>query len=144
MDSFFGIGLPELILILLLAGLVMGPHRIRIVARKLGRITAQLQAVSRQFARQLNAELDTLEGNDVKGAWDDIRQLQKEVQALRNELGRAPRSIVDDSKGAIEDAQMTFSSDSEPADSEGDEAALTDNGSNISLPKALDVPDDPE
>jgi Sec-independent protein translocase protein TatA len=144
MDSFFGIGLPELILILLLAGMVMGPHRIRIVARKLGRITAQLQAISRQFARQLNAELDTLEGNDVKGAWDDIRLLQKEVQALRDELGQAPRSIIDESKGAIEDAQKTFSSKSEPADSDGDEAELTDRGSKISLPKAVDVPDDPE
>jgi hypothetical protein len=80
----------------------------------------------------------------VKGAWDDIRQLQKEVQALRNELGRAPKSIIDESKGAIEDAQKTFSSKSDPADSEGDEAALTDNGSKISLPKAVDVPDDPE
>ncbi len=144
MDSFFGIGLPELILILLLAGMVMGPHKIRIVARKLGRITAQLQAISRQFARQLNAELDSLEGDDVKGAWDDIRQLQKEVQALRNELGQAPRSIIDESKGAIEDAQKTFSSESEPAESEGDEDALTDNGSKINLPKAVDVPDDPE
>ena len=136
--------MPELILILLLAGLVMGPHRIRIVARKLGRITAQLQAISRQFARQLNAELDTLEGNDVKGAWDDIRQLQKEVQALRDELGQAPRSIIDESKGAIEDAQKTLSSELEPADSERDEAGLTYEGSKITLPKALDVPDDSE
>ena len=144
MDSFFGIGLPELILILLLAGMVMGPHRIRIVARKLGRITAQLQGISRQFARQLNAELDTLEGNDVRGAWDDVRQLQKEVQALRDELSQAPRSIIDEGKNAVEEAQKTFNPETGQTDLGSDGADLTGTGRDVSLPKVLDVPDDPD
>ena len=144
MDSFFGIGLPELIIILLLASMVMGPHRIRIVARKLGRITAQLQGISRQFARQLNAELDSLEGDNVKGAWDEVRQLQKEVQALRNEMSQAPRSIIDESKSAIDEAQRALSPDSgQNNNNEGlGEAAV--GSSETSLPKALEIPDDPE
>jgi len=114
MDSFFGIGLPELILILLLSGLVMGPHRIRQVARTLGRTTAQLQRVSRQFARQLNAELDTLEDGTVRNSYNDFRELQREVQELRRELGNAPNSLrsqgqdlVDETEASLEKSSST-------------------------------------
>ena len=58
MDSVFGIGLPEFILIMLIAGIVMGPERIARTARWLGKTTAQLQAISRGFVRQLTAEID--------------------------------------------------------------------------------------
>ncbi|MFN2223211.1 MAG: twin-arginine translocase TatA/TatE family subunit, partial [Candidatus Promineifilaceae bacterium] len=83
MDSIFGIGVPELVIILLLAGLVMGPQRIRQIAYTLGRITAQLQKVSREFTRQLNAELDSLEDGSIRDTMDDVKQLQKEVAELR-------------------------------------------------------------
>ena len=69
----------------------MGPQRIRQVAFTLGRITAQLQKVSREFTRQLNAELDALEGGSLRDTMDDVRQLQKEVDELRRELARALR-----------------------------------------------------
>ena len=87
MDSFFGIGAPELVLILILAGIVMGPERIGQVARWLGKTTAQLQAISRQFVRQINAELTAADqGEELKGAMDDIKALQRQVRQLRDEL----------------------------------------------------------
>lgn len=108
MDSIFGIGIPELIIILLLAGVVMGPQRIRQVAYTLGRITAQLQRVSREFTRQLNAELDSLEDDSIRGTVDDVRQLQKEVAELRRELARAPRSLQDAGQKLTKEAEKTF------------------------------------
>lgn len=144
MDSFFGIGLPELILILLLAGMVMGPQRIRHVARTLGRITAQLQNVSREFARQLNSELDALDDDQVKGSLTDLRELQAEVQALRRELSQAPRSMVGKVKEAVADGEEALSSDEgirvqSPADGEESE-----DEERSALPKPIEVPDDPE
>jgi len=144
MDSFFGIGLPELILILLLAGMVMGPHRIRFIARKLGRITANLQGISRQFARQLNAELDSVEGNEVTGAWDELRQLQKEVQSLRDELGQGSRSLVSDSKNVIDESQKAMVAEQAQTNTAEPPVETADGGDQISLPNALVVPDDTE
>ena len=95
MDSFFGIGLPELVLILMLAGLVMGPHRIRQFARIFGKVTAQLQRVSREFARQLNSELDAVDSGEMKNVLGDMRSLQDEVEALRRELSQVPKSFRD-------------------------------------------------
>ena len=144
MDSFFGIGLPELILILLLAGMVMGPQRIRHVARTLGRITSQLQNVSREFARQLNSELDALDGDQVKGSLSDLRELQAEVQALRRELSQAPRSMVGEVKDAVADGKQALSGDDDIKVETPEVREQLEDEKDSALPKLIEVPDDPE
>lgn len=154
MDSLFGIGLPELVLILILAGMVMGPQRIRQVARMLGRITAQLQSISREFARQLNAELDALDSGELKGTMNDLRSLQQEVEALRRELRQAPEALRGETQAALQEARAAVQ--------EG-QAALQD-GKRVetgaiaspeaaaepaaekppSLPNLVEVPEDPD
>ncbi len=87
MDSFFGIGAPELILILVIAGMVMGPERIGRTARWLGRTSSQLQNISRSFIRQLNTELDLDgESNEIKGAWNDMQDMRRQIDELKGEL----------------------------------------------------------
>lgn len=146
MDSLFGIGLPELVVILMLAGLVMGPHRIRQVARTLGRWTAQLQTISRQFARQLNSELDSLDSGEMKGALQDVRDLQREVEALRNELGQASRAVVQESENAVKDAEEAVegATSSNKNGLPGAAAAAETDSEESALPRLLEVPDDPE
>ena len=144
MDSFFGIGLSELIFILILAGLVMGPHRIRMVARTLGRVTAQLQGISREFARQLNNELDSLDDSgDMKSAMREVRELQQEVKNLRQEMKQVPRSFIQEGKDAVEEGRAVLDGrDSyKPVSRQGEEQ---ENGVGASLPKAINVPEDPE
>lgn len=162
MDSFFGIGLPELIIILIIASLIMGPQRIRQVARTLGRVTAQLQAVSRQFARQLNAELDSLDDESIRGAMQDMRDLQKEVESLRQELNQVPKSLRSEGESVVKEAEEAFQptttnngketeSDSTQTESNQTDQSTSDSSQmepekseKPSLPKAIDVPGDPE
>jgi Sec-independent protein translocase protein TatA len=161
MDSFFGIGLPELILILLFAGLVMGPHRIREIARMLGRITAQLQRISREFTRQLNAELDAVDSGEMKGALKDVRSLQDEVEALRRELAQVPRtlreqgkSVITEGKEIVAEGEAALSGTSskktteaippEPADAQSEQDAPVEIERKPALPKAIEIPEDPE
>ncbi len=172
MDSFFGIGLPELVIILVIAGLIMGPQRIRKVAYTLGRVTAQLQAVSRQFARQLNAELDSLDDESIRGAMQDMRDLQKEVDSLRRELRQVPSSLRSEGQSIVKEAEDAFhptsddngkeiktdsaqasqtqteSNQPEPPTPEGSPSGAPqtepESTEKPSLPKAIDVPGDPE
>ncbi len=161
MDSFFGIGFPELILILLLAGLVMGPHRIRHVARILGRVTAQLQRISREFARQLNAELDAVDSGDIKGALNDVRSLQEEIDALRRELSSVPKSlrqqgedVIAEGKAAVSDGKAAISglSPGKTGDAEtsnngekvADQPTESSDEERPPLPRLIDIPEDPE
>jgi len=167
MDSFFGIGLPELVIILLLAGLIMGPQRIRRVAYTLGRVTSQLQAISRQFARQLNAELDGLDDETLRGAMSDMKDLQREVETLRRELSQVPKSLrgnidsgINEAQKAVQPATAAMSevkevisdpvppNSSDPTVTQPNQSipprAELDSPQKSKLPKAIDVPEDPE
>lgn len=161
MDSFFGIGLPELVLILLFAGLVMGPHRIRQIARMLGRLTAQLQRVSREFARQLNAELDAIDSGEMKGALKDVRSLQDEVEALRRELAQVPRTfreqgeaVIAEGKEIVTEGEAALKGTStektaktvppENADVQPEQGSPAESERKPQLPRAIEVPEDPD
>lgn len=105
MDSFFGIGVPELVLILILAGIVMGPQRIRHVARTLGSFIGQMQLISRQFTRQLNAELDALDSDEIKGTVQDVKELQREIANLRRQFSSLPKELLQEGKQVTREAQ---------------------------------------
>jgi len=152
MDSFFGIGFPELIVILVLAGLVMGPSRIRQVARTLGRLTAQLQNISREFARQLNAELDSLDDDgEMKETMREMREMRQELLDLRRELNQVPKAFIEDTKDIVQETKdaveegraivdgkkTTYKPVSRPKEE-------SENGAANRLPKAIDVPEDRE
>lgn len=127
----------------------MGPHRIRQVALTLGRWTAQLQHISRQFARQLNAELDAIDDDSVKNTYRDMRELQKEVQELRRELSSVPKSLTRESKAIVEEAEEAMGASSSTnktrATEPGSDAAQLSSAANKSrLPKAIEVPGDPD
>jgi Sec-independent protein translocase protein TatA len=148
MDSFFGIGAPELILILVIAGLVMGPERIGRTARWLGRTTSQLQNISRSFVRQLNAELDDAETEDLKGAWKDMQDLRRQIDDLRGELTSVTKSatnqgqkLLTDTKQEIERtiAPPSFTSTATDGNTVADPPPAP-----LELPKRIKVADDPE
>lgn len=161
MDSLFNIGLPELIFILLLAGLVMGPERIRQVARWLGKVTAQTQAISRAFVRQLDSELDAVEKGELKAAVSDIQSLQQEIEQLRRELRSAPAVLGRNVQQTTDEARSVMNGSRQaavtPADDAGDSEAATaapatasaapaedpDDIPSIAPPRPASVPDDP-
>ncbi len=136
MDSFFGIGLPELVVILLLAGLVMGPQRIRTVARWLGGFVAQMQRLSRDFSRQLNEELDALDQQEVREALEEVKTLRRQVSDLRKEVFSLPKEAVNEGQRALDEVKRPL------ANGSANQPGSTQSPSG--LPKAIRVPDDPE
>jgi sec-independent protein translocase protein TatA len=56
-----GIGLPELVVIMVLALLVLGPERLPEVARLVGRAYAQLRRASEEFQNTIRQDLAALE-----------------------------------------------------------------------------------
>lgn len=62
----------EIIVILLLALIVLGPTRLPELARKLGKWTAELRSAAREITRGLEAEVSDLKS--VKGELDELRR----------------------------------------------------------------------
>ncbi len=158
MDSFFGIGFPELVLILLLAGIVMGPQRIRQVARWLGMMTAKLQGISRTFTRQLNAELDSMDGaEELRGAMQDVQELRRQVNELRQELKASTVGGLAAGKTAVDETRESLQTILPPDLSAPKPKEIPQPANNnsaprvaqlpdapIEIPTPIDVPDDPE
>lgn len=166
MDSFFGIGFPELILILIVAGIVMGPERIGQTARWIGRTTAQLQKISRGFIRQLNQELDSSgDGQALRETMQELQQLRRELTDLRGEVNQTTRGATQAGREAFKGIEnsikppdpKTPQMTSPPSLSEQGTDAVTASGKNGSasverskgtavppLPRPVDVPDDRE
>ncbi|MFN2207161.1 MAG: twin-arginine translocase TatA/TatE family subunit [Candidatus Promineifilaceae bacterium] len=158
MESFFGIGLPELVLILVIAGIVMGPERIGVAARWLGKTTAQLQGISRSFVKQLNAELDGIQDADeIRGAVQDMRDLRDQLDQLKKELISVSNGATREGKQAVAEIQHELERTIAPP-GKSETSAGTSNSAMVEtidnpaaeplssddLPKRLEIPDDPE
>jgi Tat protein translocase TatB subunit len=82
----------EIIIILFVALLVLGPKRLPDLAQKLGRWTAELRAAARDIRRGLENEVADLKvmGDELKKTGDEIR---KPLDDLKEPLGEITRDI---------------------------------------------------
>jgi sec-independent protein translocase protein TatB len=142
MNSFFGIGLAELVLILLLAGLLLGPQHVRQIARKLGLVAAGAQRIIAQLRLQLNSELDALDVQEMRAAVEDVQQMQKQMQDMRREM----QNFLSQNSSALQSAAQnrTPAPNIPPSSDTGSGPEPTIAPPQPGLPKAIPVPDDPE
>lgn len=83
----------EILILLLLALIVLGPKRLPDLARKLGSWTTELRAAAREITAGLEAEVSDLKqvGEELKAPLDELKQPLKDV---RDDLKAAdPRSV---------------------------------------------------
>ncbi|MGH8873394.1 MAG: Sec-independent protein translocase subunit TatA/TatB [Acidimicrobiia bacterium] len=79
----------EIIIILLLALVVLGPTRLPELARKLGEWTAELRSAARDLRRGLEAEVADIKqvGEDLKAPLEDLKKSSDEVRREIDETG---------------------------------------------------------
>jgi len=84
----------EIIIILLLALVVLGPTRLPELARKLGEWTAELRSAARDIRRGLEAEVADIKqvGEELKAPLDEMKRSSEE---LRREIDQAGVSGLD-------------------------------------------------
>ena len=86
----FGIGLPELVVILAVALIVLGPQRLPEVARMLGRAYAQLRRASEEFQQTIRQDLAALErqedANRNKAIAQEIRERCADVEDVQTAI----------------------------------------------------------
>lgn len=111
--DFFGVGLPELLVILVIILIVVGPARLPEVAARLARFLRTLRQYSARVTRDFNDALQDLEHDYdvVKGEWKEIGEgLDKTGQAVTEEL----KATDTEAKAALEDAKAAADKPSQP------------------------------
>jgi TatA/E family protein of Tat protein translocase len=81
----FGIGMPEMILILAIALIVMGPKKLPDLARSLGRALREFKKATNELKETMQIDSDL---SDVKKAFDGINADVKEAVDLKPEPQR--------------------------------------------------------
>jgi sec-independent protein translocase protein TatA len=85
-----GIGLPELMLIMVLALLVLGPQRLPEVARLVGRAYAQLRRASEEFQNTIRQDLAVLERQEDaqrnKAVAQELRERFADLEGLQTTI----------------------------------------------------------
>jgi len=150
MESFFGIGGPELLLILVLATVILGPLRMIQAARQLGRLMRDLRNYYTELTKGLNEELAALSEleasvrDEVNSAMPKPEELQVSLPASESIAQSGPGrmdTIQPDSgssvPGTVESLQPEISS----SESEATGAIQPDTGSSIPGPAESSQPD---
>ena len=76
--DIFGIGTNELLVIMLLAVIVLGPERLARVAREAGKLMRNLKAYFGSLNDELKSELDVL---------DELRDVKREIDHVVDNVG---------------------------------------------------------
>ena len=94
--DFLGIGLPELIIILIVAVIVVGPKRLPEVAVQIARVIRQLRGYATDVTAQMRSELDELtrEYEQVRKELREFRQVAtKDLDSVSREVDRTARDV---------------------------------------------------
>jgi sec-independent protein translocase protein TatB len=92
--DLLGIGLPEIILILIVALIVVGPKRLPEIAVQIARAIRQLRGYATDVTTQMRSELDELtrEYEQIRKEFRDFRRAAaKDVDSISREVDRTVR-----------------------------------------------------
>ncbi len=103
--DFLGIGMPELIVILIIAAVVVGPKRLPEVAVQLARLIRQLRGYATDVTSQMRSELDELTR--------EYEQVRKELQEFRESATKEVRSVTSEVDRAVREAPAIIESSAE-------------------------------
>ncbi len=95
----FGIGMPEMILILAIALIVLGPKKLPDLAKSLGRAMREFKKATSDFKESIEVDTDF---KDVKKTLDDVdTELRESIDvtsSLDSESESSDESIIDESE----------------------------------------------
>ncbi len=111
----FGLGFSEILVILCIALVVVGPDKLPELAQKLGRMIWQVRHTSEEFRKEIGlSELD-LRGSQLKKSLENElkNKLGNELEEFKR-IGSVDKDYIDIDKGDIDKGTDEHSSDEHP------------------------------
>jgi sec-independent protein translocase protein TatB len=130
--EFFGIGLPELLVILVLTLIVVGPQRLPEVAAQIGRTIREFRRYSSGVTKELLDAVQDLEKEyqDLRG---ELKSVSGELRDKAESFGRELTDVADDVREKLQIEESTPNPPPAPV-------APGDNGAGDAMPAAPTLP----
>ncbi len=112
--TLFGIGPLELVVILILALIFLGPEELPVVARKMAKLLRDLQALSTELTEQVREELGP-EWEELAKAKEDLAEVGKQARRVQTMIGNPTEAIK-------QEIQQTLSPAGNSSDEEGQQS----------------------
>jgi Tat protein translocase TatB subunit len=123
--EFLGVGLPELLVILLITLIVVGPQRLPEIAAQMARAMREFRRYTSSLSREVTDALEDLE-KEYKGAqeeWKEVGEaVRRDVQAMEAEVLGA----VDDARGALDAQERPAGGESTPQETSSKVISMED------------------
>lgn len=124
----FGMGMPEIILILAIALIVLGPKKLPEIAKSLGRGIAEFKKATQEFKENLQVDNDLKEARDtILEVKDDLEETVKKSMT-ESTAGQEAETVSEDesehtfkkdvtggAEGSVEDKPRQETASKEPA-----------------------------
>ncbi len=116
--DILGIGPLELLLVLVLALLVLGPDRLPDIGAKLGKAMRDMRRATREFSEEIEQTRQALENplNELKQPFQEIAKPFQEVSTAAKSLGQAAKVMSNPGKALKESVMRELQSDEKPTD----------------------------
>jgi sec-independent protein translocase protein TatB len=140
--QFLGVGYQEILLVLILMFVVVGPQRLPMVAYQIGRAVRQMQRYARAVRDEFSDEYQYIETqyNTIRGdlgaAQQDLRQMQRELKQGESQLDAELKDVTQPLGTAVKSLETPAPNDKVVSISKAGSASSATNGAAAESPEA--------
>lgn len=132
--EFFGIGLPELLVIMVLTLIVVGPQRLPEMAAQIARFIREFRRYTSELSRDIGDALQDIEHEytEAKEEWKEVSDaIRQEGEAIEAEVSGAAREV----SAALNEEPAHDAPEAAPKDAESKAVSTEDAGARRSSPR---------
>jgi len=139
--EFLGVGLPELLVILVITLIIVGPQRLPEMAAQLARAMREFRRYTSSLSREVTEALEDIEKEykTVKEEWKEVGEaVRQDMKAIESEVSGA----TDDARKALKEAEQPAGDQATPSTTPSKVVSMEDAASRRTRPRE-DSPDPP-
>ncbi len=128
----FGLGMPEILMILAIALIVIGPKKLPDLAKTLGRAMGEFKRSAQDFKQSIDMETTVKDITDIEGITEETDSKDTTISELKDEIN-SNEFDTDNFKDNIDDKNdIDTPSEDQNSDADTDSTKQDNNKSNIS------------